>query len=263
VAARYKAGGAPTSNLYRFPDMLRRNPQPADGDIDGAGVEPEWGHGPGGGGVTSRVPVGSPAGHEPESLTRDSDPEVVSKRPPPAVGQERIRESRTNAKGSGQAEAGHAAGSVLDPSRNTVSADGLSTGTAWFYHPLTDPTLERRVWDLVDLLAEQLALSGTNRPPEATREAWAKTARVMLVHHQRDIGKVYEIIQNACADLYWSRAIRNMYDIARYWDRLVATFDKRAPKRFKPKTDKLVAEEGSPLVDFSRASLGVTSLSDL
>jgi hypothetical protein len=266
VAPRYKPGGAPTSNLYCFPDMVRLTPGPVESDPEGAVAEHEWDHQPGVTGVMGRVPVGAAGGHELERLTRDSEPEMVGKRPPPAVGQELIRKPRTTAKSPGQTEADYAADRVIGPSRNmtpATPADGVSIGTDWFHHPLTDPTQERWVWKLVDLLAQQLALSGSNKPSEATREAWARTARVMLVHDKRDSAKVWEVICNACADISWSNAIKNMYDIARYWDRLVATFDKRAPKRFKPKTDKLVAEDGSPPVDFSRISLGVTNLADL
>lgn len=260
AAARYKPGGAPTSNFYRFPDLLRQTSQPPELSTEDAVEGHDWGHQPGAGGVTRRVPVGSPGGHELETLTTESDPEMVGMRPPPAVGHEPIKETGTTAKNLGQNQATHAE-PVAGP-KIATPADAPTT-SPWFHHPLLDPAMERAVWDLVDLLAEQLALSGNNKPTAATREAWARTARVMLAHDGRDYTKVYVIIKNACADYSWSQAIQNMYDISRHWDRLVATFDKRAPKRFKPKTDKLVAEDGPPPVDYSRASLGTVSLADL
>lgn len=263
VVARYKPGGAPTSNLYRFPDIVQRTSQLAEEEADTVGGEDKWGQQPGVGEVISRVAVGSPGGRELENLTRESDQEVVSKCPPPAVSQERIRKPETKAKNLGQAEPDHPGDPDTNHREIAAPVDGPSNGIAWFRHPLADPTQERRVWDLVDLLADQLALSGNNKPSDATREAWARTARVMLVHDRRDFAKVSEIIRNACADISWSNAINNMYDISRHWDRLVATFDKRAPKRFKPRTDKLVSENGRPPVDYSSASLGMTSLSVL
>ncbi|MEI7718097.1 MAG: hypothetical protein WCI78_18765 [Mycobacterium sp.] len=118
---------------------------------------------------------------------------------------------------------------------------------------------------MVDLLAEELALSGRNNPAEATRGAWARTARVMLAHHKRDFADVLGVISNACADVSWSNAINDMYDIARHWDRLVDTFTKRAPKRFKPRADAMVHEAGPPPVDYSHpsSSLGTVRLEDL
>lgn len=265
AAARYKPGGAPTSNFYRFPDLLRQTHQPPKDCIEAVVGEHDWGHQPGAGGAISRVPVGSPGGHEPETLTRESDPEMVSKCPPPAVSQERIRETGTKAESLSETQAAHARGPVTGPGEIAVPADDSPTTSPWFHRPLPDPAMERGVWDLVDLLAEQLALSGNNKPAAATREAWARTARVMLAHDGRDYTRVYATIRNACADYSWSKAIHNMYDISRHWDRLVATFDKRAPKRFKPKTDKLVAETGPPPVDYSHpsSSLGGVSLMDL
>ncbi len=265
VVARYKPGGAPTSNLYRFPDIVQRTTQVAEYEADTVGGEHKWGQQPGVTEVISRVPVGSAGGHELENLTRESDPEMVSECPPPAVSQERIRKTQTTAKNLGQGEPGHPGDPGSTPSEIATPADRPLNGIAWFHHPLTDPTQERRVWDLVDLLADQLALSGHNKPPDATREVWARTARVMLVHDRRDFAKVSEIIRNACADISWSNAINNMYDISRHWDRLVATFAKRRPKRFKPRTDKLVAETGPPPVDYSHpsSSLGGRGLADL
>jgi hypothetical protein len=264
VVARYKPGGAPTSNLYRFPDIVQRTTHIADEETDAAGPEHKWGQQPGAGEVSSRVPVGSAGGRELENLTRESDQEMVSKCPPPAVSQGWIRKTGTTAKNLGQAEPGHPGDPGTINSEIVPADDGPSNGIAWFRHPLTNTTLECRVWDLVDLLADQLAMSGNNKPSSATREAWARTARVMLVHDGRDFAKVSEVIRNACADLSWSNAINSMYDISRYWDRLVATFTKRAPKRFKPRTDKLVAETGPP-VDYSHpsSSLGGRGLADI
>ena len=265
AAARYRPGGAPTSNLYRFPDLLRQTSQLPEFGTEDAAEEHDWGHQPGAGEVTSRVPVGSPGGHELETLTRESDPEMVGMRPPPAVGQERTKEIGTTAKNLGHTKAAHAGEPVAGPNKIFSPADDAPITSPWFHHPLPDLAMERGVWDLVDLLAEQLVLSGNNKPAAATREAWARTARVMLAHDGRDYTKVYAVIKNACVDYSWSKAIQNMYDISRHWDRLVATFDKRAPKRFKPKTDKLVAEEGPPPVDYSHpsSSLGTVSLMDL
>jgi hypothetical protein len=247
VVARYQPGGAPTSNLYRFPDIVRRTTQLVEKEADAVGGEHKWGQQPGVSGVSSRVPVGSAGGHELENLTRDSDQEMVSRCPPPAVSRMVNEKSEERAK------------------QAVPEVAAQADGGPWYHYPLSDLVTERLVWDLVNTLSQSLIRSGRNKPADTTREAWARTARVMLVHENRDPSKVYEIIENACADLSWSNAINNMYDISRHWDRLVATFSKRRPKRFKPRTDKLVAQTGPPPVDYSdpSTSLGTVSLADL
>ncbi|OBK82510.1 hypothetical protein [Mycobacterium sp. 1164985.4] len=160
--------------------------------------------------------------------------------------------------------------SAAESSRTGMTDADRSRGVGWISKPLPDPIVEAQCAALVELLADGQVASGRNAPPPATLGAWTASSRRMLAHDERDYEKAHRLIQDVCADRYWSGRVRNMFDVAERFDEIAAEFARRKPmnagaESAKRRRDRQVDKRVTDAVtrDTDRAGLGTSRLSGL